>query len=456
MIKRLVWNAYLARHMIGQSRLPFRRPDQIERLQRRRVRAMVRHAFETVPFYRDEMKRRRLRPTDLRTVDDLLTLPIIEKEQLQEEQHRFRSQAVDRSDCLRLRTGGSTGIACTVDIDTAALFQNAAHGEREREMITAILGRRYGYRETIIGSPTTTDCVVQEYCQQRGWFPSGVRMHRQYLSLTDSPEHNLSRLNAFRPLLIRSYGSYLEELFAHIRRTGADFARPRVITYSSDGLSPGVRRIISEDFGIPVFSFYEAVEAFKIGFECGLSDGVHQNEDLYPVRIVNDRDQPVPHGTPGDVVVSNLVNRATVLLNFRLGDQATRMPAPCTCGRNLPVLSLPEGRSDEFLTLPGGRRVHPQAVRAVVLEEDGVWQFQAVQETTEELRLSVVPDPTADGGDLEARLTRELAAVLGDGIQIHIALVDKIPRRASSSKFRVVLSKVEAQGGPPEETGTDA
>ena len=450
MLKRLTWNAYLARQMIGQRKIPFRPLEELEAMQSRRVRAMVRHAYATVPFYRDEMRRLGLTPAEFRDVDDLRQLPIVEKEQLQREGHRFRSTAYRRADSLRLRTGGSTGIACTVDIDTAALFQNAAHGERERDLITPLLGDSFGYRETVIGSPTTTDRVVQEHCQRKGWFPSGLRMKRQYLSLVDSPDENLRRLNGFQPRLLRSYGSYLEELFLHLQRSGSDFVRPKVITYSSDALSPGIRRLIRDGFGIPVFGFYEAVEAFKIGFECDRAAGVHQNADLFPLRLVDEEGHPVPDGASGEVVVSNLVNRATVLLNYRLGDFASWVGEPCGCGRTLPLLSLPEGRSDEFLTLPDGRRIHPQSVRTIVLEDDGVWQFQAVQESLRELRLTVVPDPEVDGVALRNRLSHELALVLGDAISIHVELVEHIPRRASASKFRVVVSKLGSNGGDAE------
>ena len=456
MIKRLAWNAYLARQMIGQRRLPFLPAGRLERLQAQRIRTMVEHAYRTVPFYREAMDRLRLRPEDVRTVDHLRRLPIVEKQQLQEEPERFRSSAVSPSNCLRLRTGGSTGIACTVDIDTAALFQNAAHGERERALITDLLGHSYGYRETVIGSPTTTDRVVQEYCQSRGWFPSRLRMERQYLSLVEPPAQNLERLNEFQPILLRSYGSYLDELFSFLERTGAELRAPKVITYSSDALSPSMRRMIEEDYAVPVFAFYEAVEAFKIGFQCGRSAGVHQNVDLYPVRIVDEQDQPVPDGVSGEVIVSNLVNRATVLLNYRLGDLATRHASPCTCGRTLPLLSLPEGRSDEYLTLPGGRRIHPQAIRTVVLDEDAVWQFQAVQETVEEIRLAIVPDPRANGVDLEQRLQLRLTSVLGPDVRIRILLADSIPRREGASKFRVVVSRLGSAAGTPTHAVDDA
>jgi len=70
-------------------------------------------------------------------------------------------------------------------------------------------------------------------------------------------------------------------------------------------------------------------------------------------------------GESGDVVVSNLVNRATVLLNYRLGDIARKLSRTCPCGRSLPLLSFPEGRNDEYLQLASGKVMHPQSVRTV-------------------------------------------------------------------------------------------
>ena len=52
------------------------------------------------------------------------------------------------------------------------------------------------------------------------------------------------------------------------RRGEGDFWRPKVITYSSDGLGANMRRVIEEEFGIPVLTAYQASEALKIGFDC--------------------------------------------------------------------------------------------------------------------------------------------------------------------------------------------
>ena len=94
----------------------------------------------------------------------------------------------------------------------------------------------------------------------------------------------------------------------------------------------GGREFIEGTFGIPVFSRYNAMEAFKIGFFCEQRSGFHIHDDLCHVRIVGDDGQTLPPGQQGQVVISNLVNRATVLLNYRLGDVASISTARCACG----------------------------------------------------------------------------------------------------------------------------
>jgi phenylacetate-CoA ligase len=439
LLSRLMWNGYLAYHLCGQDRFPFKPLKAIKRLQSRRVRSMALHAYRNVPYYRETMRRLGLHPDDLQTADDLMKLPLIERSRLQRDPEYFVSESHRLDGCLKLRTGGSTGIPCTIYHDAAALFQNAAFGERERSMITPLVGRSFGYRETVIGSPTTTDKVVQDFCQARGFFPPAIRIKRQYLSLLDPPEKNLGLINDFQPDVIRSYGSYLEILFPYIYTSKRSFSSPKVVTYSSDAVSDSVRRLVVEKFNLPLLSTYEAVEAFKIGFECAQRLGVHLNIDLYPVRIVNAENQAMPDGESGDIVVSNLVNRATVLLNYRLGDLARKLTVACPCGRSLPLLSFPEGRNDEYLHLASGKVMHPQSVRTILLNEEEIWQFQVVQASASHLRVFIVAAPSVDHQRMRERLAAKFASTFGHDVTVDIVFVDSIDRM-SKGKFRVVMS----------------
>ena len=436
---RLFWSAYLAYHLRGQARYPFKPLAAVKRDRDRRVRAMVAYAYRHVPYYRETMDWLGLCPGDFRTADDLARLPLIERDQLQRDQEYFVSTAQPRDRYLKLRSGGSTGAPCTVYHDVPALFQNAAHGERERSMITTLVGKALGYREAVIGSPLSSAYEVQRFCQERGLFPHGVRIHRQYVSLLDPLEKNVRLINEFKPDVIHSYGSYLGILFPYLYTTAEPFHRPKVITYSSDGLSNSVRRLIKETLGIPVLSTYQAIEAFKIGFECHHGLGLHLNIDLYPVRIVDATGQALPADESGDVVVSNLVNRATVLLNYRLGDIATILPDRCPCGRSLPLLSFLQGRSDDWIELASGQIVHPQAVRIIFTDEEQIWQYQVVQRTNTHFSLTVVAAETCDRQRTRERIAAKFARAFGEDITVDISFVDSIDRTAGG-KFRPVLS----------------
>ena len=386
------------------------------------------------------MQRLGLTPDDFRVADDLAKLPIIERRQLQEDPARFLSDAIERRSCLELSSGGSTGAPCTVYQDFGAVLRNAAHGERERSIIWRSVGRRFGYREAVIVGSVDRGTArrVQEFSQARSILPSAVRTVRRYFSLLDPLPDVVAALADFAPDVLHStYGSYLNVLFPFIHASACKSPKPKIVTYSSDHLSDSVRRLITGTFGIPVLSTYQSIEAFKIGFECERNTGIHLNLDLYPVRIVDEAGNSLPPGETGEVVVSNLVNRATVLLNYRLGDLASISPDRCPCGRSLPLLSFLQGRTDEWVTLPSGRAVHPQGIRRLFGGLEEIWEYQVVQERIGVFRVEVVAR-TPEHPELRERIVSRFTDAFGEGLEVRVALVGSI-ERTKSGKCRTVV-----------------
>ena len=80
--------------------------------------------------------------------------------------------------------------------------------------------------------------------------------------------------------------------------------------------------------------------------------------------------------------MSNLVNGGTVLLNYRLGDIATRiLPGGAPCGLIVcRCCRIPQGRSDDLIELDSGRIVHPQGIRNLFNDEESIWEYQVVQQ----------------------------------------------------------------------------
>jgi len=434
--ERIAWTAYLAYHWRGQSSFPFLSRQSIERAQSRRVKAMTNHAYCTVPYYRETMQRLGLVPADFRTASDLSRLPVIEREQLQRDPDYFESTATRRGRDLAVRSGGSTGAPRMVKWNTAAIFQNAGHAERERSIIADKVGQFVGYRESVIGSRFGSEQDVQAVYREHAILPRRTSIDYQHLSMEGSPEHNVEQLNQFRPDVLRSYGSYLGRLFSWVKETGAPLHRPKVVSYDADELTPDARRLITDEFGIEVLSAYQAVEAFKIGFECDQHTGIHLNTDLYPVRIVDDHAQEVEEGVSGQVIVSNLVNHATVLLNYRLGDVAKTIPGLCPCGRTLPLMSYIEGRVDDWIMLGSGESIHPQLVRAIFTEETSVRQYQVVQYEVNQFRVAI-ESLRAESG-LAERIRSRFTERFGN-VGVDVRFVDRIAP-SPGGKFRTVIS----------------
>jgi phenylacetate-coenzyme A ligase PaaK-like adenylate-forming protein len=443
MITRLFWSAFTAFHLRGQADLPYKSLSRIERDRDRRVRQMVAYAYRYVPFYRKTMNRLGLRPSDFRGADDLEKLPLVDREQVQYHFKDFLSRSKFVYRFLEVSSGGSTGAPVKVRHDIRSLFLNAAHGERDRAPYLSLLGKNGGYRQTLL-SPGNfgTAHKIQMFCRKHALYPKGKRINRQYLSLLDPPEENLQKINAFQPDIICSYGSYLEMLFNYIEKTGKFLHRPKAVVYGGDGMSHNNRQLIETKHRIPVFSTYGAVEALKIGFECNRHIGLHVNIDLYPLRIIDDQGEALPDGHIGHVVVSNLINRGTVLLNYRLGDRAAYLSTKCPCGCSLPLLSFPDGRMDDIIKLKGGRMRHPQAVRTIFTEEQEVQQYQVVQQTHTSFIIKIVTKKEGKHPALKNRITRKFVKSFGDDITVDISIVNAL-ERTPMGKIRPVISMID-------------
>ncbi len=440
--KRLFWTGHLAWHLRGQARYPFRPLEAIRRDQARRVRSMVAYACRHVPYYRETMGRLGLVPSDFRRAEDLAKLPIVERELLQNEPEYLSSDLYPLGNCLRLHTSGTSGTPRDVYCDPRSLFLSSAHNERDRSIITTVIGKRFGYRAALLTMPGCSTSQVRRFCHEHGWFPSWVRVHRLHLSVLDPVPENLARLNEFQPDVFYGYGSYMAMLFAHVEATAAAFHRPKAIVYTAENLIESARRRIAEGFGIPVFSWYQANEAMKIAFECERHTGLHVNIDLCPVRIVDGEGRALPVGESGEIVVSNLVSQATVLLNYRLGDVAALLPEPCPCGRSLPLLSFLPGRSDDLLVLPSGQTLHPVFVHDVLAAQEHVWQYRVVQRAPAHFEITMVVAETCNRPQLAQVIGRRFAEKFGQEVKTDVSFVPSIPLTAGG-KHRTVISLVQ-------------
>lgn len=435
------WNAFTLWHVRRERSLPYRSLDEILDVQNRRLRSMVAYAYETVPYYREVMDQSGLRPRDVRTVDDLVHLPLLTREQLAQTPDRFVSRRYRKGQGLHLRSSGTSGHAKSVHYDPAALFLALAQGHRQRIVLSHFVGKTVGYREANVSVAATMSTAIRKFYESHSWTPRRIDLSRNLVVLRDSSFADVvTQLNAFRPDVIQGYGSSLGAIYRWAWEHRVPIIRPKVIVYGADHMAEANRLLIETTYGVPVLSNYQAVEALRIAFQCECRAGLHVSLDAVAVRVVDDNGKTLESGSTGHLVLSNLTNRATVLLNYLLGDVAMWSRTMCPCGRTLPTLERLEGRSDDFVILPNRQRLPALVVMEPFDGIPGLVQVQLIQKELQYFILRAVCTPETDWELMRQRLEAALRPVVGQNSTLNVERVEVI-RPGPQGKVRAVISR---------------
>ena len=441
--RKVYGNGVVLVNLRGQRRTPYLPEEELRARRDERLRRTVRYAVETVPYYRSLFQREGIYPRDIETVEDLERLPLIDKQMVRKDPDQFVSTSPRGRNSIEFLTSGSMGMPLRVYHDCRSLLANIAFGERERAVVSRICGHGLKYNEIFIGYPGSTIHKVWGLYRQMTYTP--VRPQRLTLSLLEPFDRVVEAINQFRPDLLVSYGSYLEILFKLLASGAIRMHLPRAVLYGADAMTVQGRTLIEEQFGVAVISQYNAVECFKIGFTCEAGSDFHIHEDLCPVRIVDDSGRRVASGGKGEVVISNLVNRGTVLLNYRLGDIASMPGRRCACGRSLPILSGLEGRVEDVIFLANGAIVHPRAVWGVFKGRQEVLRYQLIQHAPERFDLKLVTTDEHAYQRIIDSILGDLHALLGKAVRIDSGYYQELETQPAG-KFRAVISLCKRQG----------
>jgi phenylacetate-CoA ligase len=427
----------------GQRGIPYLSEGQLWALRDARLRQIVKYAADTVPYYQKLFRKEGIDPQSIRTAHDLRRIPLVEKSTVRKNPTLFISTSRQGKNSIAFTTSGSTGEPSTIHHDHDSLLANIAFGERERSVLSTMCGTSFRSREAYIVRPRSTITKVWEYYRKHT-FASSSRP-RLLLDVLQPIEQIVEAINPFRPDILVGYGSYLEALFRTLKFKGIQMQLPQVLFYGAECMTDVGKAFIEKEFGVPVLSIYNAVEAFKIGFLCEARQGFHLHDDLCHVRIMNASGEDVPAGDKGQVVISNLVNRGTVLLNYRLGDVASLGTGKCSCGRLLPLLSELEGRVEDTLFLASGEFVHPRAVWAVLSRRNEVLKYQLIQHKPERFELRLVTMDYQSYQLVVKEILGDLRRLLGESSVIECEYYTRLEPEASG-KFRPVISTCERGG----------
>lgn len=338
-------------HLANLMRHTYWSSDRLVDYQNRKLRYIVKYAYEHVPYYHGKFKEFGLKPDEIRSVEDLNRLPIVRKEELQKNADKTISDEFRSHDLEAESTSGSTG---------QPLFYYLTKSEnefRKAKLLRANIGcgQKPRDRWVVITSP---------FYATRSKMAGMQRLLRIFAPVTasvfDETDAQISVVNQARPDVLEGYSSSLLLMAKEIEKKGTEISRPRLVIGGADLLGDYERGYIEKAFEAPFYDQYGCNELEVLAWQCQEKGEYHIDADTVIMQFLDDDGEEVAPGERGEIVCTSLFNRAMPFIRYAIGDVGVLSEeTECSCGRTLPLMKLVEGRTDSLIVLPNGRLVSP-------------------------------------------------------------------------------------------------
>lgn len=131
---------------------------------------------------------------------------------------------------------------------------------------------------------------------------------------------------------------------------------------------------IRENWDIKLFSTYASTEMGTAFTECSQGKGGHHHPEMIIVEFLDENNEPVSEGEPGEVTITTLGAEGMPLLRFKTGDICYHYKEPCTCGRNTMRLGPVIGRKQQMIKFKG-TTLYPPAIYDVLNEIEWIENY---------------------------------------------------------------------------------
>jgi phenylacetate-CoA ligase len=410
--------------------------EKLQKLQERRLRLILEHAYYNVPYYRRIFRDRGLKLQDFKSIEDLVKLPIVTKDDIRQQSSDFIPRNFQKYWSIATATGGSTGEPLRFFID----LRSASAGE-------AALWRGWGYAGYMLGDKMAVLAGLSLVSGKENVLMSAVR--RITKKTVGFPAISLrkeildvyaKRMIEFEPKFIRGYPSSLYLFASFLEGREVDLIRPRAVFTTAEMLLPYQRKLIEEIFRCDVFDGYGAFDGGTAAFECQEHCGYHMAVEKAVMEFADEDGNLVAEGEDGRIIATDLFNYAMPFIRYDTGDMGVYSNESCSCGRKLPLMKRILGRTTDILHFKTGVSLSGPSLTLIFKDFD-IKQYQVVQTSDDCMIAKVIKGKTYSEKDTE-KIHRVLKNTIGDGVEVKFEFVDHI-KPTKSGKWKIVTREVK-------------
>ena len=413
--------------------------QQMKEYQDKKLRAILRFANDTVPFYHKLYQEAGLDVSSIRGVEDLPKLPIVTKERLKSlSSEEIVSSSFDINQLKQVKTSGSTGNPLTIyltpteDAWRKSIYMraNIKCGQKPRDR-WVVLTAPHHFSDT-----TKLQRKIGIYAQT-------------CVSLFENSDKKIAKIEAAKPQILDGYSGSLVILAKEVKRRNLKSIKPKLVFGNAEVIDRKSRNFIEDIFNAPYCDQFGCAEIDRSAWQCLNREGYHMDIDSVITEFIGKDDLPISSGEHGEIAYTSLFNFAMPLIRYKIGDVGITSSNQCSCGNNLPLMDLVEGRRDSFLMLPNNRIVSPFAINleaSTFKYFSEIDQYHIRQKTIDQLEVYLkVSDSSIDrqliAEEFEAAL-RKMLKIQGTDVRIRTNFVENL-EFTSGGKLSSVSSEIK-------------
>lgn len=395
--------------------------DEIRNLQEVKLKQLIHHAYQYVPYYTKLFDDIALKPDDINSLADLYKIPITTKADLQAitPSERISSQ-YSLDELVTEHSSGSTGQPFTTYFDRQ--FVTTRNNMFLRAL--RVMGYMPGQKLMLI----TTG-----HNRTRPW------LRWRYASIESSAANLITQLNEFRPRVLYGCTTPLRLMALHARETGCKSHRPNIVISTAETLDEDTRSLLEDVFEATVYDLYGLTEMGFVAWQCPVRKGYHLAEDTTIIEFEHDEQYQSDR-----MIMTNLELKAMPLIRYQTGDLAkTINDLNCSCGRQSQRINRIEGRMVDCIRLANDELIPPYRITLALEKITGLGRYQLIQENIDSFTIRI-ENNESDQTIIKQSIIEVLSPILGNNAQYLITLEESI-KPPPGKKFRVIENRTGIQ-----------
>lgn len=404
--------------------------ENIREMQLKKVKHLINHAYNNVPYYYKLFKKISLEPKDIKSLEDLKLIPTLKKIDVIKNYKELIANNSKEFSPITMSTGGTTGTSLNFLMDK----ENYTFREAEILHHWEQNGYRYDMEKTVI---FRADVLVPHGRSiKKPWrydFPRKSYHFSAYYTSENIMEEYYMIMKKWRPRYMQALPSTAYIYSKFMNKKGYFINLEKVFT-SSEILYDSYREEIEKAFKCKIIDHYGHGEpGTYVAGQCKNGNYHIPSANVY-FEVTNE----------GSIIETSLNNYSMPFIRYEIGDKIDNLHYNCTCGRNTPYFKKIYGRVSDIIYTPDGRIITGIGFDQV-FKGTNILGGQIIQSEINSIDINVIPQESYSKKD-ENKLIEKLQERLGLEIKIKINIVDKI-ELTPGGKSKLVISEINSSFG---------